>query len=190
MFSKELYQFLLFFVSLSHACVLVWHNTNPSLVPPPVPTARTPPLSPVTLAAVIAGPVCVLCFVLLLVFYVCHSRSVVHHRVPNEEDPAMDHPFLADGHTLKNLIYDMTTSGSGSGGFCSSMYYCTFITPFGRYVLNRLSLMEEVLHALLWYRWGFVQDVQFYLHKYVPKVNITSLPIQFSHLGVLESPLG
>ncbi|CAB1317453.1 unnamed protein product [Coregonus sp. 'balchen'] len=44
-----------------------------------------------------------------------YSRSVVHRRVPNEEDPAMDHPFLADGHTLKDLIYDMTTSGSGSG---------------------------------------------------------------------------
>ncbi|CAB1326293.1 unnamed protein product, partial [Coregonus sp. 'balchen'] len=67
------------------------------------------------LAAAIAGPVCVLCFVLLLLFYVCHSRSIIHHRVPNEEDPGMDHPFLADGHTLKNLIYDMTTSGSGSG---------------------------------------------------------------------------
>uniref|UniRef100_A0A6Q2YQ72 Serine/threonine-protein kinase receptor n=1 Tax=Esox lucius TaxID=8010 RepID=A0A6Q2YQ72_ESOLU len=71
--------------------------------------------TPVALASVIAGPVCVLCFVLLLVFYLCHSRSVIHHRVPNEEDPAMDHPFLADGHTLKDLIYDMTTSGSGSG---------------------------------------------------------------------------
>ncbi|XP_029560856.1 TGF-beta receptor type-1 [Salmo trutta] len=90
-------------------------DLNPEDYSETFPTARTPPLSPVTLAAVIAGPVCVLCFVLLLVFYVCHSRSVVHHRVPNEEDPAMDHPFLADGHTLKNLIYDMTTSGSGSG---------------------------------------------------------------------------
>lgn len=67
------------------------------------------------LAAVIAGPVCVLCFVLVLVFYICHSRSGIHQRVPSEEDPSMDHPFLADGTTLKDLIYDMTTSGSGSG---------------------------------------------------------------------------
>jgi hypothetical protein len=79
--------------------------------------------------------------VLLLVFYVCHSRSVVHRRVPNEEDPTMDHPFLADGHTLKDLIYDMTTSGSGSGGFCSLMY-CTFITLFGRYIFNRWLSLE------------------------------------------------
>ncbi|XP_072567134.1 TGF-beta receptor type-1-like [Paramormyrops kingsleyae] len=79
--------------------------------PPP----RASPLGPVGLAAVIAGPVCVLCFVLVLVFYICHSRSGIHQRVPSEEDPSMDHPFLADGTTLKDLIYDMTTSGSGSG---------------------------------------------------------------------------
>ncbi|XP_063075180.1 TGF-beta receptor type-1a [Engraulis encrasicolus] len=81
----------------------------------PEATPHRPALGPVALAAVIAGPVCVLCFVLVLVFYICHSRSVIHHRVPSEEDPTMEHPFLADGTTLKDLIYDMTTSGSGSG---------------------------------------------------------------------------
>lgn len=84
-----------------------------------MPTVKPVPLGPVALAAVIAGPVCVLCFVLVLVFYVCHSRVGVHHRVPNEEDPTMDHPFLTVGSTLKDLIYDMTTSGSGSGGLGS-----------------------------------------------------------------------
>lgn len=72
-------------------------------------------LSPVTLAAMIAVPICVLIFALVLLFYMCHNRSIIHHRVPSEEDPRMDHPFLADGTTLKDLIYDMTTSGSGSG---------------------------------------------------------------------------
>lgn len=80
-----------------------------------MPQGKPPSLGPVALAAVIAGPVCVLCFVLVTVFYVCHSRSVIHHRVPNEEDPTMDHPFITVGTTLKDLIYDMTTSGSGSG---------------------------------------------------------------------------
>ena len=84
-----------------------------------MPTVKPVPLGPVVLAAVIAGPVCVLCFVLVLVFYVCHSRVGVHQRVPNEEDPSMDHPFLTVGSTLKDLIYDMTTSGSGSGGLRS-----------------------------------------------------------------------
>lgn len=89
-----------------------------------VPTAKTPPLGPVALAAVIAGPVCVFCLLLVFAFYVCHSHRGLgaggagahhHHRVPNEEDPSMDHPFITVGTTLKDLIYDMTTSGSGSG---------------------------------------------------------------------------
>lgn len=94
-----------------------------------MPTEKTPPLGPVALAAVIAGPVCVLCLLLVLAFYVCHSHRGLglgaggagahhhhhHHRVPNEEDPSMDHPFITVGTTLKDLIYDMTTSGSGSG---------------------------------------------------------------------------
>lgn len=89
-------------------------------------TEKPPPLGPVALAAVIAGPVCVLCLLLVLAFYVCHSHRGLgaggagahhhhHHRVPNEEDPSMDHPFITVGTTLKDLIYDMTTSGSGSG---------------------------------------------------------------------------
>lgn len=93
---------------------------------PAVSTVQPPPLGPVALAAVIAGPVCVLCLLLVLAFYVCHSQRGLgaggagahhhhHHRVPNEEDPSMDHPFITVGTTLKDLIYDMTTSGSGSG---------------------------------------------------------------------------
>uniref|UniRef100_H3C7L1 receptor protein serine/threonine kinase n=1 Tax=Tetraodon nigroviridis TaxID=99883 RepID=H3C7L1_TETNG len=72
-------------------------------------------MGPVALAAVIAGPVCVLCLLLVLAFYICHNHRGHHHRVPNEEDPSMDHPFITVGTTLKDLIYDMTTSGSGSG---------------------------------------------------------------------------
>uniref|UniRef100_A0A4W5NGM6 TGF-beta receptor type-1 n=1 Tax=Hucho hucho TaxID=62062 RepID=A0A4W5NGM6_9TELE len=96
-------------------CATDWCNKNPDLSVFPVPTVKPVPLGPVALAAVIAGPVCVLCFVLMLVFYICHSRAGVHHRVPNEEDPSMNHPFLNVGSTLQDLIYDMTTSGSGSG---------------------------------------------------------------------------
>ncbi|XP_068092714.1 TGF-beta receptor type-1 isoform X2 [Hyperolius riggenbachi] len=72
-------------------------------------------LSPVELAAIIAGPVCFICILLMLIIYICHNRSVIHHRVPNEEDPSLDRPFISEGTTLKDLIYDMTTSGSGSG---------------------------------------------------------------------------
>uniref|UniRef100_A0A671NHY2 TGF-beta receptor type-1 n=1 Tax=Sinocyclocheilus anshuiensis TaxID=1608454 RepID=A0A671NHY2_9TELE len=93
----------------THMC-----NKNPK-VNPELPDTEPQSLSPIALAAVIAIPICVLSFMLVLLFYMCHNRSIIHHRVPSEEDPTMDHPFLADGTTLKDLIYDMTTSGSGSG---------------------------------------------------------------------------
>ncbi|KAM6183294.1 TGF-beta receptor type-1 isoform 3-T3 [Erethizon dorsatum] len=81
----------------------------------PFPEKQSPGLGPVELAAVIAGPVCFVCISLMLMVYICHNRTVIHHRVPNEEDPSLDRPFISEGTTLKDLIYDMTTSGSGSG---------------------------------------------------------------------------
>uniref|UniRef100_A0A8C5MCY3 Serine/threonine-protein kinase receptor n=1 Tax=Leptobrachium leishanense TaxID=445787 RepID=A0A8C5MCY3_9ANUR len=88
---------------------------NERIQSPTGPTKHFPSLSPVELAAVIAGPVCFICILLMLILYICHNRTVIHHRVPNEEDPSLDRPFITDGATLKDLIYDMTTSGSGSG---------------------------------------------------------------------------
>ncbi|KAJ7313678.1 hypothetical protein JRQ81_005284, partial [Phrynocephalus forsythii] len=87
----------------------------PIPTPGPLPGKPSPALGPVELAAVIAGPVCFVCISLMLVLYICHNRTVIHHRVPSEEDPSMDRPFISEGTTLKDLIYDMTTSGSGSG---------------------------------------------------------------------------
>ncbi|XP_067426004.1 TGF-beta receptor type-1 [Emydura macquarii macquarii] len=86
-------------------------------IPTPGPTSGKPlsNLGPVELAAVIAGPVCFVCISLMLILYICHNRTVIHHRVPSEEDPSLDRPFISEGTTLKDLIYDMTTSGSGSG---------------------------------------------------------------------------
>ncbi|KAK0142291.1 TGF-beta receptor type-1 [Merluccius polli] len=105
-------------------CAIDYCNKNPDPTVFHVPTVKTPSLGPVALAAVIAGPVCVLCLLLVVAFYVCHTHRMGlgaggagahHHRVPNEEDPTIDHPFITGGTTLKDLIYDMTTSGSGSG---------------------------------------------------------------------------
>uniref|UniRef100_A0A672HBX3 Serine/threonine-protein kinase receptor n=1 Tax=Salarias fasciatus TaxID=181472 RepID=A0A672HBX3_SALFA len=107
-------------------CTTDFCNKDPDLSTIPIPPTKNPSLGPVALAAVIAGPVCVLCLLLVLAFCVCHSHRGLgaggagahhhhHHRVPNEEDPSMDHPFITVGTTLKDLIYDMTTSGSGSG---------------------------------------------------------------------------
>ncbi|XP_062987033.1 TGF-beta receptor type-1 [Elgaria multicarinata webbii] len=87
----------------------------PIPTPGPIPGKLSSNLGPVELAAVIAGPVCFVCISLMLILYICHNRTVIHHRVPSEEDPSMDRPFISEGTTLKDLIYDMTTSGSGSG---------------------------------------------------------------------------
>ncbi|KAM4687395.1 TGF-beta receptor type-1 [Discoglossus pictus] len=101
--------------TMPHCCFTDFCNQKlpPTSVPPIL--KRSPSLGPVELAAVIAGPVCFLCILSMLIIYICHNRSVIHHRVPNEEDPSMDRPFISEGTTLKDLIYDMTTSGSGSG---------------------------------------------------------------------------
>uniref|UniRef100_A0A673BWJ2 Serine/threonine-protein kinase receptor n=1 Tax=Sphaeramia orbicularis TaxID=375764 RepID=A0A673BWJ2_9TELE len=95
-------------------CITDYCNKNPDPTSFPVPTVKTPPLGPVALAAVIAGPVCVLCLLLGSGSWGAGAHHH-HHRVPNEEDPSLDHPFITVGTTLKDLIYDMTTSGSGSG---------------------------------------------------------------------------
>lgn len=87
----------------------------PVPTPGPAPGKFSSNLGPVELAAVIAGPVCFVCISLMFILYICHNRTVIHHRVPSEEDPSMDRPFISEGTTLKDLIYDMTTSGSGSG---------------------------------------------------------------------------
>ncbi|XP_037235235.1 TGF-beta receptor type-1 [Falco biarmicus] len=101
----------------AHCCDRDHCNKIELPVPTPGPTPGKPAsnLGPVELAAVIAGPVCFVCISLMLILYLCHNRTVIHHRVPSEEDPSLDRPFISEGTTLKDLIYDMTTSGSGSG---------------------------------------------------------------------------
>ncbi|XP_021244049.1 TGF-beta receptor type-1 isoform X1 [Numida meleagris] len=103
--------------TVPHCCDKDHCNKIELPIPTPGPTPGRPAssLGPVELAAVIAGPVCFVCISLMLILYLCHNRTVIHHRVPNEEDPSLDRPFISEGTTLKDLIYDMTTSGSGSG---------------------------------------------------------------------------
>ncbi|KAJ7422914.1 Activin receptor type-1C [Willisornis vidua] len=73
---------------------------------------------PVVLAVTVAVPLCVL--VLVAVLAACSSRG--HRRcarrgakAPNVEEPLSEGNLVSSGKTLRDLIYDMTTSGSGSG---------------------------------------------------------------------------
>ncbi|XP_051997427.1 activin receptor type-1B-like isoform X2 [Xyrauchen texanus] len=72
---------------------------------------------PVELTAVVAGPLFVLCVLVLLgMFLFQHNQRAYSHRQRLEvEDPSTEHMFLAKDKTLHDLIYDLSTSGSGSG---------------------------------------------------------------------------
>ncbi|CAB1330135.1 unnamed protein product [Coregonus sp. 'balchen'] len=93
--------------------------TRDSLVPPGqpfyFPVSSGGPWGPVELVAVIAGPVFLLCMLLLLgVFLFQHHQRTYRQRL-EVEDPSCEHLYLAKDKTLQDLIYDMSTSGSGSG---------------------------------------------------------------------------
>ncbi|KTG47628.1 hypothetical protein cypCar_00034434 [Cyprinus carpio] len=71
---------------------------------------------PVELTAVVAGPVFVLCVLVLLGLFLFqhHQRAYGHRQRLEVEDPSTEHMFLAKDKTLQDLIYDLSTSGSGS----------------------------------------------------------------------------
>lgn len=74
---------------------------------------------PVELVAVIAGPVFLLCVLLMVGVFLFqyHQRAYSHRQRLEVEDPSCDHLYLAKDKTLQDLIYDMSTSGSGSGQY-------------------------------------------------------------------------
>lgn len=69
--------------------------------------------------AVIAGPVFLLCVLLMVGVFLFqyHQRAYSHRQRLEVEDPSCDHLYLAKDKTLQDLIYDMSTSGSGSGQY-------------------------------------------------------------------------
>ncbi|KAM6078135.1 activin receptor type-1C isoform 3-T3 [Theristicus caerulescens] len=72
---------------------------------------------PVVLAVTVAVPVCVLSLAAVLAACACQGRRCARGRAkqPNVEEPLSECNLVNSGKTLKDLIYDMTTSGSGSG---------------------------------------------------------------------------
>lgn len=77
---------------------------------------------PVELVAVIAGPVFLLCVLLMVGVFLFqyHQRAYSHRQRLEVEDPSCDHLYLAKDKTLQDLIYDMSTSGSGSGQYAKA----------------------------------------------------------------------
>lgn len=77
-----------------------------------------PPSSwgPVELVAVIAGPVFLVFVVVIIVVFVFHHHQRVYHNRQrlDMEDPSCE-MCLSKDKTLQDLVYDLSTSGSGSG---------------------------------------------------------------------------
>ncbi|XP_030585933.1 activin receptor type-1B-like [Archocentrus centrarchus] len=69
------------------------------------------------LVAVIAGPLFLLCLLLLvgMFMYHYHRRGYNHRQRLEVEDPSCDHLYLAKDRSLEDLFCNLSTSGSGSG---------------------------------------------------------------------------
>lgn len=67
----------------------------------------------------VAGPVCLLCVLLIMGVFLFqyHQQAYSHRQRLEVEDPSCDHLYMAKDKTLQDLIYDMSTSGSGSGQY-------------------------------------------------------------------------
>ncbi|XP_008294317.1 activin receptor type-1B-like [Stegastes partitus] len=108
----------------THCCYTDYCNSMdlkiPSVTPPPELGGGYGPGGTwglVELVAVIAGPLFLLCVLLLVsVFlYHYHQRAYNHRQRLEVEDPSCEHLYLAKDRSLQDLIYNLSTSGSGSG---------------------------------------------------------------------------
>ncbi|XP_029450384.1 activin receptor type-1B isoform X2 [Rhinatrema bivittatum] len=71
---------------------------------------------PVELVAVIAGPVFLFCVVLIVIVFLFHHHQRMYHNRQrlDMEDPSCE-MYISKDKTLQDLVYDLSTSGSGSG---------------------------------------------------------------------------
>ncbi|XP_063174414.1 activin receptor type-1C [Candoia aspera] len=104
-------------VTRTECCYTDFCNNATIYLPTGQDTSNKSKLGPVELTVVITIPVCVLSIALLLTAYTCQGHHCRHRRKrrPNIEEPLSECSLVNPGKSLKDLIFDMTTSGSGSG---------------------------------------------------------------------------
>ncbi|XP_059688877.1 activin receptor type-1B isoform X1 [Gavia stellata] len=102
----------------THCCYSDFCNKIDLMVPSGHLKDNEPPSSwgPVELVAVIAGPVFLVFVVTIIVVFVFHHHQRVYHNRQrlDMEDPSCE-MCLSKDKTLQDLVYDLSTSGSGSG---------------------------------------------------------------------------
>uniref|UniRef100_A0A452GY78 Activin receptor type-1C n=1 Tax=Gopherus agassizii TaxID=38772 RepID=A0A452GY78_9SAUR len=83
----------------------------------PIESSSRPNLGPVVLTVIATVPICILSIAVMLIVYTCqgHHCTFRKKKRQNIEEPLSECNLVNSGKTLKDLIYDMTTSGSGSG---------------------------------------------------------------------------
>lgn len=87
---------------------------------------------PVELVGIIAGPVFLLFLIIIIVFLVINYHQRVYHNRQrlDMEDPSCE-MCLSKDKTLQDLVYDLSTSGSGSGTESFSNCVCRWSSsPF------------------------------------------------------------
>ncbi|GAB1286348.1 Activin receptor type-1C [Apodemus speciosus] len=83
----------------------------------PAASPNAPRLGPTELTVVITVPVCLLSIAAMLTIWACQDRQCTYRKSKrhNVEEPLAEYSLVNAGKTLKDLIYDATASGSGSG---------------------------------------------------------------------------
>ena len=78
---------------------------------------NAPKLGPMELTIVITVPVFLLSVASVLTVWACQARQCTYRKKKrsNVEEPLSECNLVNAGKTLKDLIYDVTASGSGSG---------------------------------------------------------------------------
>ncbi|XP_074021077.1 activin receptor type-1B isoform X4 [Numenius arquata] len=101
----------------THCCYSDFCNKIDLMVPSGHLKDNEPPSSwgPVELVAVIAGPVFLVFVVMIIVVFIFHHHQRVYHNRQrlDMEDPSCE-MCLSKDKTLQDLVYDLSTSGSGS----------------------------------------------------------------------------
>ncbi|MXQ87923.1 hypothetical protein E5288_WYG008807 [Bos mutus] len=83
----------------------------------PTASPNAPKLGPMELTIVVTVPVFLLSIASVLTVWACQGRQCTYRKKkrPNVEEPLSECNLVNAGKTLKDLIYDVTASGSGSG---------------------------------------------------------------------------
>ncbi|MGH0120688.1 UNVERIFIED_CONTAM: hypothetical protein FKN15_035074 [Acipenser sinensis] len=79
--------------------------------------SSTPSWGPLKLAVVIVIPACLLCLAAIVTICTLRGQQCPYNKTERHdvEEPLSDHSIMSSGKSLKDLIFDLTTSGSGSG---------------------------------------------------------------------------